>query len=79
MPLSCPGATLAPAAGLGAGIQTDQGQEPGKEGGGRGTAFSALAFKKPHGTFALRAVCRRLRVVCGWGGNLLALRCVPVC
>lgn len=31
LPLFCPGATLAPAAGLGAGIQTDQGQEPGKE------------------------------------------------
>lgn len=30
--LFCPGATLAPAAGFGAGIQTDQGQEPGKEG-----------------------------------------------
>lgn len=28
--LFCPGATLAPAAGLGAGIQTDQGQESGK-------------------------------------------------
>ena len=32
LPLFCPGAALAPAAGLGAGIQTDQGQEPGKEG-----------------------------------------------
>lgn len=79
LPLSCPGAALAPAAGLGAGIQTDQGQEPGKEGGGKGTAFSLLSFRKPHIMFAPIVVCRRLRVVCGWEENLLTLRCVPMC
>lgn len=37
LPLLCPGAALAPAAGLGAGVQTKQGQEPGKEGRHRDT------------------------------------------
>jgi len=72
LPLFCSGATLAPAAGLGAGIQTDQGQEPGKE-GRHGDSVSPAGLQEGTQHVCTVSCLQEAEGGAWWGGNLLVL------